>query len=78
VQGVAMAKRGDLHRDPRCGGWVGDRQDARSRGRLSGPINPRWRGADLGVLALCVKSQNPGAAQEGRRAGEILAGSTIS
>ncbi len=35
-QGVAMAKRGDLHRDPRRGGEVGDRQDARSGGRCQG------------------------------------------
>ena len=36
-------------------GSIGDRQDARSRGRLSGPINPRRCGAGLGVLALCAK-----------------------
>lgn len=75
-QGVAMAKRGDLHRDPRRGGEVGDRQDARSGGVLSGPINPRWPGAGLGVLPDNAKSQKRGGSQEGGGAGQILARST--
>lgn len=54
----------------------GDRQDARSRGPLSGPINAHRPGAGLGVLPDGAKSQKRGGSQAGGGAGQILGRST--